>query len=449
MKQLLCLTLLSLALSLPAFGDVYSSQTFTTDFQNSGGVPDGDLNGWNDTRDVTGAGVHHIASVQVSLTISNGYNGDLYAYLAHSTGLAVLLNRVGLSSSNAFGYGDPGFNLTLSAAGANNVHFYQNFSPSYDGNGRLTGTWQPDGRGIDPLSAASAFDATGSADLSVFNGQEPNGQWTLFVADVSAGGGQCTLLSWSLVINSVPEPPTKLVVTSVNGGSNPTAGTPFSVTVQAQDINGVPSVVAANTAVTLSRNTGSGTLGGTVSGTILAGTSSVTISGVTYTKAESGVSLTATRTSGDSLTAGNSSSFTVNVGAFAKLQLLMPGETAAPGSTTGKTGTPTARAVGTAFNVTVNAVDANWNLLSTNDTVHITSSDGSAVLPSDAALSSGTGTFSVTFLTAGSKTVTASDVTHSGITPNTGSTTTVNAGDQTITFTSPGDQTYSVTPVTL
>src|SRR5208282_3851059 len=49
---------------------------------------------------------------------------------------------------------------------------------------------------------------------------------------------------------------------------------------------------------------------------ITAATSSVTISGVTYTKAESGVILTATRTSGDSLTPGNSSAFTVNPGAL-------------------------------------------------------------------------------------------------------------------------------------
>ena len=57
-------------------------------------------------------------------------------------------------------------------------------------------------------------------------------------------------------------------------------------------------------------------------------------------------------------------------GAFAKLQLLVPGETASPGSATGKTGTPTAQNAGNAFNVSVNAVDANWNLVNTvSDTV--------------------------------------------------------------------------------
>src|SRR5256886_7434461 len=48
---------------------------------------------------------------------------------------------------------------------------------------------------------------------------------------------------------------------------------------------------------------------------------------------------------------------------FTKLQLLVPGETAAPGTGSGKTGTPTAQTAGTAFTVTVNAVDANWYLV--------------------------------------------------------------------------------------
>src|SRR6185436_8081369 len=66
-------------------------------------------------------------------------------------------------------------------------------------------------------------------------------------------------------------------------------------------------------------------------------------------------------------------------------------------------------------NVTVNAVDANWNLINTNDTVAITSTDANAVLPANAALVSGSKTFSVTLKTAGSATVTSCNVTHSAI----------------------------------
>src|SRR6185503_14177411 len=108
--------------------------------------------------------------------------------------------------------------------------------------------------------------------------------------------------------------------------------------------------------------------------------------------------------------------------------VLLPGETAAPGTPTGKTGSPTPQVAGTAFTITVNAVDANWNVVITNDTVAITSSDANAVLPADAALVSGTKTFSVTLKTAGSATVTASDVTHPAIAANTSAAVAVSAG---------------------
>jgi hypothetical protein len=99
----------------------------------------------------------------VNLNISGGYNGDLYAYLSYGGVLLPLLIRTGVTgtgSGDAFGYGNTGFNVTLSstASGAQDVHFYQNYSASYNGSGQLTGAWQPDGRNIDPQSAPSAFD---------------------------------------------------------------------------------------------------------------------------------------------------------------------------------------------------------------------------------------------------------------------------------------------------
>ena len=112
--------------------------------------------------------------------------------------------------------------------------------------------------------------------------------------------------------------------------------------------------------------------------------------------------------------------------AFVKLQVLMPGETAAPGTASGKTGSPTPQQVGVPFDVTVNAVDNHWFVISATDMIHITSSDGAATLPPDAALIGGTGTFSVTLNTAGSKTVTASDVTDATKVANTGTSTSVN-----------------------
>ena len=79
--------------------------------------------------------------------------------------------------------------------------------------------------------------------------------------------------------------------------------------------------------------------------------------------------------------------------------------------------------------MTVNAVDANWNLVNTaSDTVGITSSDSNAALPSNAALSAGTQTFAVKFNTAGSRTVTATDITDGTKTANTSPNITVNVG---------------------
>src|SRR5213075_1275264 len=121
--------------------------------------------------------------------------------------------------------------------------------------------------------------------------------------------------------------------------------------------------------------------------------------------------LTATDVTDGSKSANTSPSMTVNTGAFVKLQLLVPGETAAPGTASGKTGAPSAQTAGTAFNVTVNAVDANWNIVSSSThTVGITTTDANDTHPANAAMTAGTKTFAVTLKTAGSATVTATDI---------------------------------------
>lgn len=118
----------------------------------------------------------------------------------------------------------------------------------------------------------------------------------------------------------------KLVITSVNGGSNPTAGTGFDVMVQVQNTNNVPTNVVSDIVVMLVCDAGTGTLGGTSNVTISAGTSSNTISGVTYTKAESGVVLKVIKTG---MAAGTSASLTVVAGAASKLAFgVQPGNTA-------------------------------------------------------------------------------------------------------------------------
>src|SRR5439155_1697542 len=153
-----------------------------------------------------------------------------------------------------------------------------------------------------------------------------------------------------------------------------------------------------STVVTASRSSGSGTLQGATNMTAVGGV-------VSFTNLAHNVATTINLNfASGALTSAVSDNITISPAAFTKLQLLLPGETAAPGTASGKTGTPTLRTAGTAFNVTVNAVDANWNLISTNDTVAITSSDANATLPTSAALVGGTKSFSFTFKTSGSAT---------------------------------------------
>lgn len=199
------------AILLPVF--CLSSQAavytlnYNSGFANSGVVPDANSSGWSDSRTVSGISEASITDISVKLNVSGGYNGDLYAYLSYNGVLVPLLNRVGVTATgggSSFGYSDTGFNITLSSTGTD-VHFYGANSPSFNGSGQLTGTWQVDGRAIDPNSSPGDFDSASRVTFSGYNGMNPNGNWTLFFADVSAGA-QSTVVSWELDITAVPEP---------------------------------------------------------------------------------------------------------------------------------------------------------------------------------------------------------------------------------------------------
>jgi subtilisin-like proprotein convertase family protein len=171
-------------------------------------IPDANPVGLFSTNLVSGvSGV--IQSVNVTLNITGGWNGDLYAYLSFGNGFAVLLNRVGVSSYGDFGYGDAGFNITFSDSAATDIH-------SYGGNGglQLTGIFQPDGRNVDPQLVLASDLRT--SILSSFDNMNPNGTWTLFVADM-ASDYQSTFVDWSLTIVTVPEPTTTQLL-AVFGG---------------------------------------------------------------------------------------------------------------------------------------------------------------------------------------------------------------------------------------
>lgn len=134
--------------------------------------------------------------------------------------------------------------------------------------------------------------------------------------------------------------------------------------------------------------------------------------------------LTATQNGGTKN--GVSNAFAVVAGPFAKLQVLVQGETAAPGTPSGKTGVPVSPDAGASMTITVNAVDANWNVIQTiTDSITLSSSDGAASLPASAALVNGTRTFSVALNTSGTQTVSASDTSNDAIPTGTSSPITV------------------------
>lgn len=156
-------------------------------------IPDGNPVGITTSQTFQNLDNHPVISVDVDLDISGGYNGDLYGSLTlqdanGNTATEILLNQIGTSPSNPFGSSGSGLNVTLSDSGTLNGSIH-------NATGFPTGTWLPD--------SPNTLDGT-------FGGLTVNGTWTLFLADMSVGGGTSTLDSWSLdiIVETVPEPNT-------------------------------------------------------------------------------------------------------------------------------------------------------------------------------------------------------------------------------------------------
>ena len=179
-------------------------------------IPDNNLGGMARSVEISGYELKAPYVVTVSMKIVGtgvgAFNGDYYAYLKHvstdgtMTQLAVLLNRLGRSTDLPTGYSDNGLNIVLADSADEDIHNYR-FALSGGNNnpitGQLTGTWQADGRNVDPLAVFdTSFRTTTLNSLGLVS---PNGTWTLFVADAQAGGiGQLT--DWKVTMQGVPEP---------------------------------------------------------------------------------------------------------------------------------------------------------------------------------------------------------------------------------------------------
>ena len=150
--KLTMLALLGLGLF---FSGSVRGQSFTNNANTA--IPDGNPVGYVST--LTVSGLTNVSSIQVTLDITGGFNGDLYAYLVGPNGgFAVLLNRSGVNSGSTYGYNNTGFQVTFSDTAAYDIHNYQLHTPTYI-SGALQGTWQPDGGNINPQSSPSSFPA--------------------------------------------------------------------------------------------------------------------------------------------------------------------------------------------------------------------------------------------------------------------------------------------------
>lgn len=176
----------------------------------AGTIPDDSILGIQNTQSVAGV-TGAIEDLRLSLALTpigadGGWMGDLYAYLRHTdesgTTTSILMNRVGRQVGRSAGLSaGPSIDIMFDDVGPD-VHLLA--GPQGE---LLTGTFSADGRAIDPALALDT--AARTAGLDLFTGGNANGEWTLFIADMS-GGSQYRLDSWGLVFQTAevtdPEP---------------------------------------------------------------------------------------------------------------------------------------------------------------------------------------------------------------------------------------------------
>ena len=220
-----------------------------------------------------------------------------------------------------------GPNISVNPSSISNLNYFTGNGPSIAGSYTLTGSsltnditiTAPSLFEISNTSSSTGFGS--SLTISPSSGSINTTIYARLISDLTPAnytgniihtGGGITVNPTVSLSGTVADIvlPTKLAITAINPVS-PSLNTSFSITVKSQDNSSNPQNVTSATSFSISLNTGTGVLGGTLSGTIPAGANSVTISGLTYNKEENGVILTATRTSGDVLTAGNSAAFNV------------------------------------------------------------------------------------------------------------------------------------------
>ncbi len=183
---------------------------------------------------------------------------------------------------------------------------------------------------------------------------------------------------------------------NANGIQNFVAGTPLNVQIRAVDVYwNKTTATPANMTLT---STDPNDLGDPKSIALTAGATTVSW---TFNTANTTPGWQLTADDGPAAFTGyTSTSIPVAPGAATQLQVLLPGETAAPGTPTGKTGTPSPWVAGVISTVAVNVVDANWNIVPTASlSVRLNNNTDVNSSPSTLPLSNGTTAHLISFCT--------------------------------------------------
>lgn len=251
-----------------------------------------------------------------------------------------------------------------------------------------------------PASGASGTFSTSTNTITANTNSSGVVTAGTFTANTIAGGPYNVSVSAGAASTSVsftnnPGPAASL---TVSAPGSTTAGVPFNVSVTALDAFGNGATGYSGT-VHFTSTDGSATLPADTTLTNGAGTFSATL------KTAGSRTITATDTVASGI-AGTSGTVTVSADAATHYAVSAPGTATA----------------GTAFNLTVTALDQfNNTATGYGGTVHFTSTDGGSTLPADSTLTNGTGTFSATLTTAGTQTISATDTVSSSITGTSGS----------------------------
>jgi hypothetical protein len=232
--------------------------------------------------EIANLGMATITDVNVDLSLSSPtqnnpmWLGQVYASLTYgvaSEGVrtAVLLNRPGVSSSDAFGSSLSSLSVTFDDSAATNI-----FNVATG-----TGTYQPDGRlSVNPFGNLVAYNSSDvSARLSALNGNLlQSNQWSLLVADTQQGAiGR--LDRWGVKITGTAA--TSGTINTGAGGSVATTGTDAqqdvgaTVSSSSTGVGAVGLLAAVNQTLNLSGGlSGNGEFTKTGLGTISVGNSS-------------------------------------------------------------------------------------------------------------------------------------------------------------------------------